>query len=95
MRERLWERADRLGAEAMETLRSLDAPAVREVRGLGLMIGIELRTKAAPILEALQADGVIAIGGGSSVVRLLPPLVIPEAQWSRAIDALGRALRNG
>lgn len=93
--ERLWERADRLGAEAMETLRSLGAPAVREVRGLGLMIGIELRTKAAPILEALQADGVIAIGGGSSVVRLLPPLVIPEAQWSRAIDALGRALRNG
>jgi len=36
------------------------------------MIGIELRTKAAPVLEALQADGVIAIGGGSSVVRLLP-----------------------
>ena len=95
VRERLWERADRLGAEAMAALRSLDAPAVREVRGLGLMIGIELRTKAAPILEALQADGVIAIGGGSSVVRLLPPLVIPEAQWSRAIDALGRALRNG
>jgi acetylornithine/LysW-gamma-L-lysine aminotransferase len=95
VRERLWERADRLGTEAMEEFRSLDAPSVREVRGLGLMIGIELRGKAAPVLQALQEDRVIAIGGGSSVVRLLPPLVIPEAQWSFAIDALGRALRDG
>jgi len=59
------------------------------------MIGIELREKAAPVLEALQDDGVIAIGGGSSVVRLLPPLVIPEEQWTRAIESLGRALRHG
>ena len=68
---------------------------MREVRGLGLMIGIELRGKAAPVLEALQEDGVIAIGGGSSVIRLLPPLVITDAQWARAIESLGRALRNG
>jgi len=95
VRERLWERADRLGTEAMEELRGLNDPSVREVRGLGLMIGIELRGKAAPVLQALQEDRVIAIGGGSSVVRLLPPLVIPEAQWSFAIDALGRALRHG
>ena len=95
VRERLWERADRLGTVAMEELRGLGAPAVREVRGLGLMIGIELRGKAAPVLQALLEDRVVAIGGGSSVVRLLPPLVIPEAQWSFAIDALGRALRDG
>ena len=95
VRERLWERAESLGTAAMEEIRSLDAPAVREVRGLGLMIGIELRGKAAPVLQALQDERVIAIGGGSSVVRLLPPLVIPEAQWAFAIDALGRALRHG
>jgi acetylornithine/succinyldiaminopimelate/putrescine aminotransferase len=59
------------------------------------MIGIELRGKAGPVLQALQEDGVLAIGGGSSVVRLLPPLVIPEEQWSRAIDAIGRALQHG
>jgi acetylornithine/succinyldiaminopimelate/putrescine aminotransferase len=59
------------------------------------MIGIELRGKAAPVLQSLQEERVIAIGGGSSVVRLLPPLVIPEEQWSFAIDALGRALRDG
>ena len=46
-------------------------------------------------LQALQEDGVLAIGGGSSVVRLLPPLVIPEDQWSSALDALGRTLSHG
>src|SRR5204863_453628 len=60
VRERLWERADRLGTVAMEELRNLEAPSVREVRGLGLMIGIELRGKAAPVLQALQEDRVIA-----------------------------------
>jgi acetylornithine/LysW-gamma-L-lysine aminotransferase len=95
VREKLWDRAERLGNEAFETLRGLDARSVREVRGLGLMIGIELRGKAGPVLQALQEDGVLAIGGGSSVIRLLPPLVIPEEQWSRAIDAIGRALQHG
>ena len=95
VRERLWARAEKLGAMALVGLRGLKAPSVREVRGLGLMIGIELRGKAAPVLQALQDEGVIAIGGGSSVIRLLPPLVIPEDQWSFALDALGRALRHG
>ena len=95
VRERLWERADRLGAQGLATLREQRAPSVREVRGLGLMIGIELRGKAAPVLQALQEDGVLAIGGGSSVVRLLPPLVIPDDQWSAALGAVGRALNHG
>jgi acetylornithine/LysW-gamma-L-lysine aminotransferase len=94
VRERLWERADRLGTIGVEKLRGLEAPSVREVRGLGLMIGIELRGKAAPVLQALQEEGVLAIGGGSSVVRLLPPLVIPEDQWSSALDVLGRTLSH-
>ena len=95
VRERLWERADRLGIIGVEKLGGLEAPSVREVRGLGLMIGIELRGKAAPVLQALQEEGVLAIGGGSSVVRLLPPLVIPEDQWSSALDVLGRTLSHG
>ncbi len=95
VRERLWERADHLGSIGVEKLRGLEAPSVREIRGLGLMIGIELRGKAAPVLQALQEEGVLAIGGGSSVVRLLPPLVIPKDQWSSALDVLGRTLSHG
>ncbi len=95
VRERLWERADRLGETALSTLRSLDSKVTRDVRGLGLMIGIELREKATPYLQALAEEGVLAIGGGSNIIRLLPPLVIPEEQWTRAIDTIGGALCNG
>jgi len=95
VRERLWERAERLGSAGLHELRAMDASIVREVRGLGLMIGIELRTKAGSYLDALADRGVLAIGGGSNVIRLLPPLVIPEDQWSVALDALGEVLANG
>ena len=95
MKEKLWERAEALGTRAVERLRGIDAPAVREVRGLGLMIGIELREKATPYLMDLAAKGVLAIGAGTNVLRLLPPLVIPEEQWDYALDALGGVLRGG
>jgi LysW-gamma-L-lysine/LysW-L-ornithine aminotransferase len=95
VREKLWERAERMGASGIATLRGLDAPSVREVRGLGLMIGIELRGKSGPVLHSLQEEGILAIGGGSSVVRLLPPLVIPDEQWSTALGVLGRVLGHG
>lgn len=95
VRERLWERADRLGAEALARLRAMDAPNVREVRGLGLMIGVELKGKATPYLQALAERRVLAIGGGSNVIRLLPPLVIPDAQWDVALTALEEVIRGG
>ena len=47
--------------------------AVREVRGRGLMIGMELRGKVAPVLKDLQARGVLALPAGRTVLRLLPP----------------------
>jgi acetylornithine/LysW-gamma-L-lysine aminotransferase len=63
----------------------LPEKAVREVRGRGLMIGIELRGKVAPVLKLLQARGVLALPAGPSVLRLLPPLVIEEGDlWQVA-----------
>ncbi len=95
IKEKLPERAERIGNEAMEKLRALASPNVREVRGLGLMIGVELKEKVTPYLQRLAADGVLAIGGGSNVLRLLPPLVIPEDQWAYAVDTVGTVLGNG
>ena len=95
VKERLWERAEELGIRAIERLRALDTPVLREVRGLGLMIGVELKEKVTPHLQALAAKGVLAIGGGTNVLRLLPPLVIPEEQWDYALDALEEVLRHG
>ncbi|MFQ3535899.1 MAG: acetylornithine/succinylornithine family transaminase [Aggregatilineales bacterium] len=64
---------------------------VRKVRGLGLLFGIELRSKVAPVLKALQAKGVLALPAGLNVLRLLPPLVISQAdleQVAAAIEAV-------
>ena len=73
----------RLGDTVRQYLAAnLPERAFREVRGRGLMIGIELRSKVAPVLRSLQARGVLALPAGASVLRLLPPLVIePEAMW--------------
>lgn len=91
----LIERARTLGHEVMTYLRHhLPTSAVREVRGRGLMIGIELRGKAAPVLRALQARGVLALPAGPTVLRLLPPLVIEEDDLWQAVHAIEEVLRD-
>lgn len=87
-------RARRLGDAVLARLRA-DLPAgAREVRGRGLMIGIELRGKVAPVLRALQARGVLALPAGATVLRLLPPLVIDEADLWTAIEAVIEVLNE-
>ncbi len=85
-------RAAETGAYLLGRLRDLPSPLIREVRGLGLMVGIELKQKAAPYLLALQERGVLALNAGANVIRLLPPLVITRAQVDRVVAALGEAL---
>lgn len=89
----LVERSATLGAWLLERLRSsLPATQVREVRGLGLMIGIELRGKVAPILRALQERGVLALPAGATVLRLLPPLVIEQSDLETVVQAIEAVL---
>ena len=76
----------------MERLKQLDSPLLREVRGLGLMIGIELKQKVAPYLQEMEARRVIALPAGMTVIRLLPPLVISYAQLDRVLAVLGEVL---
>jgi len=65
---------------------------VREVRGLGLMIGIELREKVQPYLVALQERRVLALPAGPTVLRLLPPLVIEQTDLERTVAAIREVL---
>jgi acetylornithine/LysW-gamma-L-lysine aminotransferase len=90
--ERLPERADRLGAAALERLRAASSPTIREVRGLGLMIGIELRRRVTPVLKALMDRGIWALPAGEQVLRLLPPLVIPEDHLLHGVDTIVEVL---
>ena len=67
---------------------------VREVRQVGLMIGIELKEKATPYLQALLQRRVFALPAGPTVIRLLPPLVITSDQLDTVIDALHSVLAD-
>ncbi|MBX2883731.1 MAG: acetylornithine/succinylornithine family transaminase [Granulosicoccus sp.] len=81
-------RATELGGLFVERFKSSQPDVVREVRQLGLMIGIELKTKARPFLESLMYRGVLALPAGPTVIRLLPPLVIEQQKLLMACDTL-------
>jgi acetylornithine aminotransferase/acetylornithine/N-succinyldiaminopimelate aminotransferase len=93
--ERLPERAARLGRELMEGLRAMAAPSVKEVRGRGLLIGVELATPAAPVVDACRERGLLVLSAGEKVVRLAPPLIVEPAQVQQAVGILKDALGAG
>nr|WP_290668176.1 aspartate aminotransferase family protein [Ardenticatena sp.] len=89
-REQLPERAARLGAWALDEWRRCLSGhrLVRDVRGMGLMLGIDLRTRVTPLLKRLQARGILALPAGPTVLRLLPPLIIGEGAWATVIETV-------
>jgi acetylornithine/LysW-gamma-L-lysine aminotransferase len=94
IRDDLPQQAADKGRYLLNKLKSLPLPAVRESRGLGLMIGLELRGKVKPYLLKLMDRGVLALPAGPSVLRLLPPLTISYEELDRVIEALLQTL-NG
>ena len=80
------------GAQLMDGLRAIRSDRIREVRGLGLLVGVELKENAAGALRALQDEGVLALGAGPTVVRFLPPLVITTEEIDRVLAASAKAL---
>jgi len=93
LRERdLMSRAVELGGRLVAGLSALGDPRVVEVRGRGLMVGMELSVPVAPLVSALLAEGVVTTSGGSHTVRFLPPLVIEERQVDEVVRRVQRAL---
>jgi acetylornithine/LysW-gamma-L-lysine aminotransferase len=80
------------GAYFRDKIRALKIPSVREVRGMGLMTGIEMKQKVAPYIKALQEKNIIALNAGMTVIRLLPPLVISYQQIDKVVDTLAEVL---
>jgi len=85
-------RAAQMGEYLLEKLLEINSPLIREVRGMGLMVGIEIKQKVAPYLQMLTERGVLAQPAGLTVIRLLPPLVISREQIDRVVDALVEVL---
>ena len=96
--EGCYERAIELGAATMARLRSLETDAIVEVRGIGAMIGVELRDKATAerVQARCLADGVLILtcGPDGNVLRLIPPLTMTDAELDHGLDILCSALET-
>jgi acetylornithine/LysW-gamma-L-lysine aminotransferase len=88
------EQASELGTWFREQLQTIQSPLIRQVRGLGLMVGIELKQKVTPYLQALMEHGVMALPAGLTVMRFLPPLVITRDDLRQVVDAVQAVLSN-
>ena len=88
----LYARSTEIGNAIMEGLRALNASKIRQVRGRGMMIGVELKERVTPTLRALQENGVLILPAGATTFRLLPPLIWEEAQVSEFLDVAGQVL---
>ena len=88
-------RGAELGAQFVSRFTASKPAIVRDVRQIGLMIGIELKTKARPYLQRLMECGVLALPAGPTVIRLLPPLVIEQQALEQACDSLLKVLNEG
>jgi ornithine--oxo-acid transaminase len=86
--ERLAERSASLGAWLLGELRQLHHPKIREVRGVGLLVGIELTESARPYCERLMELGLLCKETHDHVIRLAPPLVISREDLGWAVERL-------
>lgn len=89
---RLAERAWELGQEFIRNLKQIPSPRIREVRGLGLMVGIELKEKSGPYIHRLMEKGVLVLGAGPTVIRFLPPLVIEREDLKHVAEVTADVL---
>lgn len=95
--EKLPERAWEMGGYFLRALKTIDAPCVKEVRGRGLLIGVEVKKAfgpARPYCERLMTEGILAKETHDQVIRFAPPLVIEKATIDWAVERVKKVLAN-
>ncbi len=95
LEEELADKSASLGDYLMDELRKVNSPHVKEIRGLGLFVGIDLKPEAGGarrFCEALQAEGILAKETHESVIRLAPPLNISKEDLDWAIAKVKKVL---
>ena len=96
--EKLPERAYELGEYFMDRLRKINSPFVKEVRGKGLLIGVEIKKehgRARPYCEKLRDLGILAKETHEQVIRFAPPLVITKEEIDWALERIEKVLTEG
>jgi acetylornithine/LysW-gamma-L-lysine aminotransferase len=94
LEEDLVENANVIGSYLKKGFAELDSKMIREVRGLGLMIGIDMRFEIMNIILRSLEMGVIALEAGKTVLRLLPPLVITKEEAEKVLSVVGTAIKE-
>ncbi len=84
----LVENAEEVGNYFMPELRKLNSPLIREVRGKGLMIAVELKTKCTKYAKLLQENGVIVIPTLANILRFLPPITFTKENVAEVINVM-------
>ena len=92
--ERLVERSAELGAYFLTLLQTLRSPDLKEVRGKGLWIGIELHSPARPYCEALKEEGILCKETHDRVIRVAPPLVIQREEIDWAFERIRKVIEK-
>lgn len=95
-REHILENVQTRSAYLMEKLSALSSkyPCVKGVRGLGLMIGVVMDRPAGPVLAILREKGMIALSAGETVLRLVPPLTVTQADCEKAVALIDEAFER-
>src|SRR5690625_6619714 len=91
--ENLAERSTELGNHMMNELKNINNPIIKEVRGKGLFIGVELTEPARPYCEKLKEKGLLCKETHENVIRFAPPLIIEkeDLDWGKSDNEIGRA----
>ena len=92
--EKMVERSAELGAYFLDRLRTLRSRDLREVRGRGLWIGIEMNSLARPYCEALKEEGILCKETHDRVIRIAPPLVITREEIDWAFDRIRKVIEK-
>ncbi|MDF1508434.1 ornithine--oxo-acid transaminase [Robertmurraya sp. DFI.2.37] len=92
VKENLAERSLKLGEYFKSKLKEIDNPIIKEVRGRGLFIGVELHEEARPYCEKLKDEGLLCKETHDTVIRFAPPLVISEEDLDWAIERITKVL---
>lgn len=90
--ENLAERSLELGAYFLEKLKGIQNPMIKEIRGKGLFIGVELNTEARPYCEKLKDEGLLCKETHDTVIRFAPPLIITKEEIDWAIEKIQKVL---
>ncbi len=92
--EKLVERSAEMGAYFLTLLKTIHNSKVKEVRGIGLWIGIELHVPARPLCEALKQEGILCKETHERVIRIAPPLTIRREEINWAFERIRRVVEN-